>query len=466
MGKASLPVLLALVLLGNGLRSVVSSTVFVSEAAFASFLRISVDQTAAVIELLLGSVLLALLIAPRLLARFPARPLAGVMCLIAGLASVGLAALFWLSPPVSMRGAAVIVLFPVLGFSLATLAPLAQLMTGWGSERHTRLLTSTWAVAMPVAFLVTPQLVRVIAPRYGLDVFFMGFSAVVLLMIGGLMLVRPQSTAVAPLPQPATGGVGLAPIIVALLTFEVATTLATLLGITSIYVQGMGVIFLLALGYLIFRVWHLRRISGPAVSLVDTGLLGVLGFIFLVNVATTGFYDTAYLVSHLCSNTLIADRATLGALSQVVAAVGTSLVLARINVQQGLMLVGGFITALGLCSYLLYGSYPFEAVYIASRMVTGFGSGMLITAAVFACTNATAKNSSLSFFIAFVIILGTEVGLEAFEILSTVMGMFGASSAEISSAIFLVQCLMVLLAMPLVLRWSSRPTTLAQGEAA
>ncbi|WP_417416723.1 hypothetical protein [Hoeflea sp.] len=458
MNKASLPLLLVLVLFGNGLRSVVTSTVFVSEGAFASFLRISVTQTSAVIELLLGAVLVALLVAPRLIARFPPRQLAGVMCLVAGMASLGLALVFWLSPPLAMREASVFVLFPLLGFSLATLAPVAQLMTGWGSERHTKLLTGAWAVAMPLAFLVTPQLIRAITPHYGLEVFFTGFASVVFLLIAGLLLVKAPAASLEDAgnqQQRAAAGGSLLPVLAALVSFEVATMLVTLAGITSPYTLVAAAVFALALGYFLVAMRRQKSLNAGSGHVPDVELLGIFAFMFLVNVATNGFYDTAYLFEHLKADTLITNRATLSALTQVVAAMGTTAILARYDLQRPLMLIGAIITAIGLGSFLLYEPFPSAEVFIGSKMLSSFGAGILITAAIFACSNSASGGNSLAFFIAFVIVIGTEVGLEGFEIMATVMQLLAVPSAQIYSTIFLVQCVLVLVAMPLIFMRSS-----------
>jgi hypothetical protein len=453
MNKASLPLLLVLVLFGNGLRSVVTSTVFVSEGAFASLLSISVTQTSAVIELLLGAVLVALLVAPRLIARFPPRQLAGIMCLVAGVASLGLALVFWLSPPLATRAASVFVLFPMLGFSLATLAPVAQLMTGWGSEKHTKLLTGAWAVAMPVAFLVTPQLVRAVAPRYGLEVFFTGFASVVFLLIAGLFLVKAPTASVEDADngqqRPAVGP-SLLPVLTALVSFEAATMLVTLAGITSLYTLVAALVSVLALGYLLVTLRRHKSVGTSTDQVQDVEVLGIFAFMFLVNAATNGFYDTAYLFEHLKSDTLITDRATLSALTQVAAAMGTTAILARHDLQRVLMFIGAIITVIGLGSFLLYEPYPYAEVFIGSKMVSSFGAGILITAAIFACSNRVSKSNSLAFFIAFVIVMGTEVGLEGFEIMTTVMQLVGVPSGQIYSVIFAMQSLLVLVAMPFI----------------
>lgn len=445
MNKAALPLLLALVLLGNGLRSVISSTVFVSEGTFASFLKISVSQTSVIIELLLGAVLLSLLVSPLLIARFSIRSLTTVMCLIASCASFGLAAMFWAAPPVATREALVLVLFPLIGFSLASLAPMAQMITGWGKERHAKLLTGVWAVAMPAAFLITPQLVRVIAPRYGIDFFFAGFAVAPFLLIPAIWMVRePVKVATSDADKPSLGA--LIPAILTLVVFEVMTLLVTLSGITSPMTQGAAVLFLIVLIYLIYS-----RKNHASGGRADSATIGIFVFLFLINIATTGFYDTAYLVLHMCSNTLIADRATLGALAQVCAAVVATALLTRYAIQRELMVIGALVVAIGLGSYIIYFDYPIYKVYVGSKAITGFGTGLLTTAAIFAVTNSAGKSAGLSLFIAFIIIIGTEVGLELFEIFVQLADLARIATDTSYLIIFVTQFVLVLIATPIVL---------------
>jgi MFS family permease len=442
-----LPLLLVLVLLGNGLRSVISSTIFVSEGTFASFLKISVTKTSVIIELLLGAVLLSLLVSPKLIDRYTERALATTMCVIAGAASLGLAAMFWANPPVATREALVIVLFPLIGFSLASLAPLAQLMTDWGGGRHTKLLTGTWAVAMPAAFLVTPQLVRVVAPRYGLDVYFAGFALMPLFLVPAIWFVGvpkvPKSSKMASSP-----GKSVLPAILCLLAFELMTLLVTLSGVTSPLTQGAAVLFV---GSLAFLLRHRSTHQSTVGQKRNMYTLRVFAFLFVVNIATTGFYDTSYLVLHMCSNTLVADRATLGALAQVIAAVGATAMLARYAVQSALMVIGGVITAIGVGSYLLYFGSPFYEVFVGSKAITGFGMGLLTTAAIFAVKSTETSGTALSLFIAFVIIIGTEVGLEAFEIFVQLAELAAVPEETRYQFIFVAQAVLVLSAIPLVL---------------
>jgi hypothetical protein len=442
MNKATLPLLFALVLLGNGLRSVISSTVFVSEGTFASFLKISISQTSAIIELLLGAVLLSLLVSPWMISRFSIRSITTSMCLIASGASFGLAAMFWIAPPVATREALVVVLFPLIGFSLASMAPVAQILTGWGGDKHSKLLTGVWAVAMPAAFLVTPQLVRVIAPRYGLELFFAGFAVLPVVLIAAIWAVRepmtpPQKNGVAP------SLAALMPAILTLAIFEIMTLLVTISGISSIMTQAMAVLFVIVLGYLFYSQRHQAN-KGRA----DSAMLNIFVFLFFVNIATTGFYDTAFLVLHMCSNTLIADRATIGALAQVCAAMAATALLARFQLQRVIMVLGAVIVTIGLGSYMLYFTLLIFEAAIVSKAITGFGMGLLTTAAIFTVSNAGAKTANLSLFIAFVVIIGTEVGLELFEIFVQVADLVQIASDTTYMTIFITQIVFVIMAIP------------------
>ncbi|WP_226623293.1 hypothetical protein [Alloyangia pacifica] len=459
MNGLGLLLLVPLVLLGNGLRSVIASTVFVSEGSFASFLSITVEATAAIMELLMGAVLVSLLVAPWLMRRIPAKRLAVWMCLLAGTAALGLAALFRFAPPVDTRVALVVLLFPMAGFGLATLAPISQAWTGLGGPRWDKFLTGVWSVAMPLAFLVTPQLVRVVAPRHGLDIFFAGFAMVVLLLIGAILLLRrraPEETGEAA-PAQLSGRLMLAAL-AALMLFEGVTFLTSLETIRSPFVLPLAALFAASLWYL-QRVWRAAPRSAASDPATRRRIAALFAALFLLNVATTGFFDTAYLVRHACSTTLIDDRATLAALAQVIAATGTAAALARWSLHIPLIVAGIGIAALGLVSYLAYPGllvlsfYPIpdNAIFVGSRLLTGFGSGMATTATIFAVGRIAGPKSGAQLFLAFVIIIGTEIGLEGFELLSQLVTLSNGSTLPPYTLIFLVQAGLALVAMlPLV----------------
>ncbi len=438
-----------LILLGNGLRSVIASSIFMSEASFASFLSITVEATAAVTELLMGAVLVSLLLAPWLMHRAPAMHIALAMTGLAALASFGIAAIFQISPPVDLRIAGVMVLFPLLGFALATLAPISQGWTGLGSVAQSKTLLGMWSLAMPLAFLITPQLVRVVAPRFGLDTFFAGFALVVLAMMPLLWRWRGGLDRSETQPGQVLGGRILLAVLGAVLAFQAVTITVSLDGLKSPAAPLLCGVFLLSCWLLWWaKGARLRRCGNLATPALFLSL-------FLLNVATTGFFDTSFLVRHSCSNTLIADRATLAALAQVAAATLTTALLVRFAIQRALIATGLLVTALGLAGYLAYPGaillpvLPMSenAWFIVTRMLTGFGTALATTAIIFALTAGDEAGRGAAPFVAFVIIIGTEFGLESFEVASQATMLISDSTVPPYGAIFAAQVVVALLAL-------------------
>ncbi|MBY6146897.1 hypothetical protein KUW09_22785 [Mameliella alba] len=446
MTKAGLLLLAVMILLGNGLRSVVTSSIFMSEASFASFLSITVESTAAVTELLMGAVLVSLLAAPWLMQRVAPITLAIGMAAVAALAALGLAGLFQLRPPVDTRIAGVILLFPLIGFALATLAPISQNWATLGGDRGSRLLLGAWSLAMPLAFLATPQLVRVIAPRYGLDTFFAGFALVTAAMVPVLWLWRSRLTTGQGDSKPVLSGRILAAGLAAVLAFQALTILISLAGLKATGVPYLSVLLIVTLAALwwVSRRQHAGQVTPNRLS---PQVMALFAMLFLLNIATTGFYDTSFLVLHSCSNTLIADRATLAGLAQVAAAALATALLARFAVHRLLVVIGVLCAIAGLSLYLAYPGVislallpiPEPVLYIGSRAVTGFGTGLATTAAVFALSSQGDRSSGAGLMLAFVVIIGTEAGLELFEVASQIWMMVTGATSAPYGGIFLAQ---------------------------
>lgn len=471
MTKGGLVVLGLLIVLGNGLRSVIGGTVAQSKSTFSSFLSITIDATAAVTELLMGAILVSLLVAPWIMRWLKPMALAHAMVGVAAVAALGLAALFYIDPPLDMRIAAVIVLFPLLGFALATLAPISQSWTGLGGTVHSKLLLGVWSMSMPLAYLITPQVMRVVAPRYGLDGFFVGFALVAVALLGVLWLWRGRLATAHVTQQSSVHGKLLLAALGAVATFQAVTITISLAGLSSPATIPLAVLFVAACWYFwqVFTHWDkgAKRAGQPATSVVM-----VFVSLFLLNIATTGFYDSAYLALHACSNTLMADRATLAALSQVAAATLATVVLARREMHQVLIALGIGITVVGLALYLLYpGLFVVQfalvsepVLLVGSRMIVGFGSGLATTAAVFALTHVEGKSGGASLMVAFVIIVGTETGLEAFEIFTQAASLLTGSTATPFGAIFLAQAAITAAALvPLVRLRMHNPVHRAAG---
>lgn len=426
MSRFSIALFALLISLGNGLRSIVSSAVFISEAEFSSFLSITVEATAVVSELLMGAVLIALLLAPWLMNQASNAGIALLFTIIAAIAALLLSALFYLSPKLDVRIIAVTLLFPTLGFALATLTPLTQSWTRIDGKKQEKILLAVWLLATPIAFLTTPQLVREIVPRLGLEKFFALFALLMTILGVIIWFKRRVLNTLELSSKVSVQGTMFWYVLGAVVAFQMLTTITSLQGITS--TLGPGLVILL----FIFFVCILRKIRARIINqsekVIPNNILYLLLSLALLNMATTGFFDTSFLVEHSCSNTLIADRATLSALSQISATLLTSALVAKYMMHKELVQAGVAFTTAGLSLYLLYpgvigiGLAPIsdDTLYILSRVLTGFGSAMATTAIIFLVTRLESNGGTYAFMLSFVIILGTESGLELLQIASDV----------------------------------------------
>lgn len=113
-------------LFGNGLKSIVSSSVLVSEAQFARDLHIPVERTGLLLEAIVAGMVIAIALCPIVLQRVSARRLGLVASAVAAasFAAFGLLELSGQSPQV--REFAMFVCFTLGSGALACLAPAAQ----------------------------------------------------------------------------------------------------------------------------------------------------------------------------------------------------------------------------------------------------------------------------------------------------------------------------------------------------
>ena len=90
-GRAAIAVLGGIVLLGNGLKAMISSSVMLSEPQFAAFLGVAVERVAVLMEAIVAGMVIALAGYPLLLRRFSARAIGIVACALAGAAFLAFA---------------------------------------------------------------------------------------------------------------------------------------------------------------------------------------------------------------------------------------------------------------------------------------------------------------------------------------------------------------------------------------
>lgn len=445
MIRALLPAGLFVVLfvfLGNALKSVVASTVFVSEADLASFLNISVEKTQLVVELLIGSAVMALAIAPFILNPRSAGRIAAIAALIAAAAYGCLGLVMLTEPALAVREATVFLAFSVGGFSIAFFSPIAQIaITAVDDEKRRVMLTTLWISAQPIAFLLTPQLVKYVAHDIGLGEYFLAFA---MFPLAYLVLSRSvlKSAATRAVSRPEEHPARLPAVMVGLLlasifAFEVWTMANSLLGLVHGVSIALMVVFLGVAGYSVLYVRGQPR-TGPILPR-RTALL--LASLFILEIPTTGFYDTTYLVRHLCSSALIDDRASLGALAQILAVFLAGGAYVRWPKLLPYLIGGGLLATLfGVSGYAYYPRVATdESFFYLTKMVAGAGVGVVTTVVVAIVMASGRNNPFVALLPALVIMFGTEFGLEIMEIVFQIAKLAGRDENGAYSAVFAAQ---------------------------
>ncbi|WP_020591696.1 hypothetical protein [Kiloniella laminariae] len=473
LGVVSLAVL-CFVFLGNALKSVVTSTVFVSEGEFASFLNISVDKTQILVELLIGSSVMALALAPFLLTRARAQRIATICALTAGACYLALGLTLVMGPALFVRELVVILTFALSGFCISFFAPIAQLaINEIENERERVLLTTVWTSAQPVAFLITPQLVKYVAMDIGTGNYFLIFAA---FPIFYLLLTRkvlphgasPEHSQGQSLGQPPRPTVPRPPlssivtIILGIAAFEAWTISNSLAGVTAPVSLGLMTGFFLISAFALVKFRQKKAstntasrvpISQPplakirASSLPPTALFLLIG-LFLLEIPSTGFYDAAYLVRHLCSTNLIQDRASLGAAAQIAAvALGGGLFVRWPQMMPVLLVTGLLLLLIGTTGFVTYPDLAVDASFFyTSKMISSAGMGLITTVIVGVVMCQCRGNPVMALLPALVIMFGTEFGLEILEIVYQIAKMLGQDEVSAYRTIFYAQVAAIIIA--------------------
>ncbi|MGO4570186.1 hypothetical protein AB4Z52_35465 [Rhizobium sp. 2YAF20] len=444
-------------LLGNGLRSISTTTVSVSQSEFASFLNISVEKTDVLIELLLGGAVLALALAPFVISLRSARKIAVIFAVITTVCYAMIGVTMLVDPALEVREPVIIASFAFSGFSVAFFAPLAQLAINDESDPAMRArLTTVWISAQPIAFLVTPQLVKYVAFDIGTGNYFLILAAMPLIFLTFIPFVFGGKGEVADALAPVPAGTPkpwkrALPLIVAVISFEAWTASNSFVGIDSIISLSLMALFLAIVVALFLRRKHLTRGAGQVPHLA----IFLLCVLFVLEIPTTGLYDTAYLVRHLCSGDLIDNRATLAAASQIISVFATGAVMVRYP-HWGTRMVGLALPFLLAGMVAIY-FYPYQEVnvplFYISKMLSSIGMGMATAAVIGVVSGLAAQNKIIALAPAFIIMFGTEVGIEILEIVFQSSKLAGLDINSAYEMVFAIQIVAVLIAIALMLHW-------------
>jgi len=452
----ALLVLGGIALFGNGLKSIVSSSVLMSETQFAGFLRIPVERTGLLMEGIIAGMVIALAVCPILLQRYSPRSLGIVASAIAAIAFASFGLVDIAAPGERQREVAVFVCLTLGAGALACLAPASQSSIA-GAVIATAArgpVTTVWTGAAPAGFLVAPQLVKYVLPLLGLGGYFLAFSLlpmlVLVLFVGIVHLQSSVDTtrpAVAKLPTYV-----LASFVAVIAAFELWSTLGPLVG----YLKPMTMASLALLALAIAMLVHSSCDDAlPADALGNSAWL--LAALFLLQLPTTGFFDTAYLFRYLSDEAFIADRSTLAAASQVS---GTFLMGALAHRRPGherrWLLIATVITLAGVLSICVY---PWmgvnRAYFLWTPALQGFGTGALTALLVLAVMRDAVRHPILAALPSLAIMFGTEFGLEILELVFAAGKGAGQAIPAAYQTLFTAQALLAL-TVPIAVLIASR----------
>jgi hypothetical protein len=437
------------VLLGNGIRSIGTMSLSVSQGEFASFLDISVEKTDVLVEVLLGGAVVALALAPFMISFKTARRVALISAFLAAACYAAVGITMHVDPALDLREIIVIASFALGGFAVAFFAPLAQLsITMLDSDKKRAILTTVWTAAQPIAFLIAPQMVRYVAFDIGTGNYFLILAAMPLLFLLIVPLVFDGTERDEEAVRKAVPWKQLTIFILAVLLFEAWTTSNSLAGI------GSAVSLVLMGGFLAVGAYMLsqRRKWLPEGTVLPSTAVFLLVVLFILEIPTTGLYESAYLVRHLCSAEVITDRATFGAASQVAFVFLTGALLARWpGLRNALLGLSIMLLLVGAVATVFYPSQGTDVpLFYISKIISAAGMGMVTTVIVSAAV-ASGGNKLVMLAPAFVIMFGTEVGIETMEIIFQVVKLVGLDEAMAYQTVFFAQVAAVLVALLLFL---------------
>lgn len=449
---AVLVVLGAIALFGNGLKALVTSTVLVSESAFATSLRMSPEQVATLLQTMIAGMVVALALSPLLLERYRVRALGLVACAVATAAFGAFAAIELARLSQAWRVGGALAGLALGAGALALLAPVAQALVARAPTPGSRTsLTTVWTLAAPAGFLLAPQLVKVALPAVGLGRYFAGLAALPLVMALALALV-PRATAAAS-PQSRTfAALPVRPVlafVAAVVAFEVWTGVGDVAGFGSA-AAVVALLALVALGAVLATLVRTARRDAPHPALTG-GIAPLLAALFVLQVPTTGFFDTAFLVATGHDEAFIANRATLGAGAQIAATLVAVMLAHRLPAHLPRLRMA--FVAVALAGIALFVGYPWAtstAYLYAAPMVTGAGAAGLTLLLCLGLVQDAARHPLRAALPSMAIMLGTEFGLEVLQMVYAVAGATDLPTTARYAAVFAAQ-LAAALAVPVLL---------------
>ena len=463
MGRdaAALVVLGGIALLGNGLKAVVTSTVLVSEAQFATFLGIAVERVALLMETIVAGMVLALAVYPLLLHRYTVRRVAMSACAVAAAAFAVFAGITLAGAAAWQREMAAYACLTLGAAALVCLAPSAQaLVARWPAAEGRKVLNTIWTGATPAGFLAAPQLAKTFLPALGLSAYFAAFATLPLFLLALLAVVAavlppgsgsdPRS---ASFPKPV-----IAAFVGAVAAFELWSTLGSIAGY-------LAPATLASLPLLAAAIVCLRRRAAPLPreTVLMPATWPLLGALFVLQMPTTGFFEAAFLFDRGLSEAFVADRATLFAAASVAGTFAAGLALHRHAGGTRLLLTTWASVAAGLAAFAAYPWIDDPSYYLWTAAVSGAGVGALTLVLCVAIVSDAPRVPIVAALPSMAIMIGTEFGLEILQLVFAAAQGAGLPTGAAFRVLFVAQGATVLLILPLLLA-SARPSAPASAD--
>jgi len=446
---AALVVLGGIALLGNGLKAVVTSTVLVSEAQFATFLGIAVERVALLMETIVAGMVVALAVYPLFLHRYTVRRVAMSACAVAAAAFAVFAGVTLAGATPWQREVAAYACLTLGAAALVCLAPSAQaLVSRWPASEGRKVLTTLWTGATPAGFLAAPQLAKTFLPALGLSAYFAAFAALPLVLLALVAMVaavlpaegaRDRRSASFPLPV-------IAAFVGAVAAFELWSTLGSIVGYAA--PATLASLPLLAAA----TVWLWRRAAPlPRETPVTPATWPLLGALFVLQMPTTGFFEAAFLFDRGMSDAFVADRATLYAAASVAGTFAAGLALHRYAGGTRLVASAWAMAAAGLAAFAAYPWIDDPAYYLWTAGVSGAGVGALTLFLCVAIVTDAPRVTIVAALPSIAIMIGTEFGLEILQLVFAAAQGAGLAARGAFRVLFVAQGATALLVLPLLL---------------
>ena len=214
----------------------------------------------------------------------------------------------------------------------------------------------------------------------------------------------------------------------------------------------------------VLAAWLARAVSAlPAPDAMVGSAYLLLAALFVVNIATTGFFEAAYLTQRFRDEAFVADRSTIAAAAQIAGTFAAGALAHRRPAAQRALLQGfAAVTLAGLASYVAYPWIDARTYFLWTPAVAGFGSAGVTVLVCLAVLPAGARLPMLAALPSIAIMLGTELGLEALQVLFAVVTAPGTSYAIAYATLFAAQAAIVL-AAPWLLATAYRRVTPANA---